>query len=92
MYIYQDPWGVLTSNSAMCVCQALVPVRENSVMLRYIPDPTERFLDGDFQPAPGTKGLKRSLRAISLTKRWFRWLIITNLTSRQRHVVMAFTQ
>lgn len=27
-------------------------------MLRYIPDPTERFLDGDFQPAPGKQGLK----------------------------------
>lgn len=33
-------------------------MRENSLMLRYIPDPTERFLDGDFQPAPGKQGLK----------------------------------
>ncbi|KAK2868274.1 hypothetical protein Q7C36_000145 [Tachysurus vachellii] len=43
-------------NSSIGSCQnrngALVPVRENSIMLRYIPDPTERFLDGDFQPAP----------------------------------------
>ncbi|XP_076149623.1 epidermal growth factor receptor [Alosa pseudoharengus] len=29
-----------------------VPARENSLVLRYIPDPTDRFLDGDFQPAP----------------------------------------
>lgn len=29
------------------------PVRENSMVLRYIPDPTERFQEGDFQPAPG---------------------------------------
>ncbi|KAL2097311.1 hypothetical protein ACEWY4_006518 [Coilia grayii] len=29
-----------------------VPVRENSLVLRYIPDPTDQFLDGDFQPAP----------------------------------------
>ncbi|XP_039508295.1 epidermal growth factor receptor-like isoform X2 [Pimephales promelas] len=29
-----------------------VPARENSMVLRYIPDPTERFLEGDFQPAP----------------------------------------
>ncbi|XP_060762391.1 epidermal growth factor receptor [Neoarius graeffei] len=46
----------LSLNSSIGSCQnrngALVPVRENSVMLRYIPDPTERFLDGDFQPAP----------------------------------------
>lgn len=41
-----------------CLSQALVPVRENSLMLRYIPDPTEPFLDGDFQPAPGKQGLK----------------------------------
>ncbi|XP_053507801.1 epidermal growth factor receptor [Ictalurus furcatus] len=43
-------------NSSIGSCQnrngALVPVRENSLMLRYIPDPTEPFLDGDFQPAP----------------------------------------
>ncbi|XP_047662260.1 epidermal growth factor receptor isoform X1 [Tachysurus fulvidraco] len=43
-------------NSSIGSCQnrngALVPGRENSIMLRYIPDPTERFLDGDFQPAP----------------------------------------
>ncbi|XP_016368297.1 epidermal growth factor receptor-like isoform X1 [Sinocyclocheilus rhinocerous] len=29
------------------------PGRENSMVLRYIPDPTERFHEGDFQPAPG---------------------------------------
>uniref|UniRef100_A0A8C1R2V8 Receptor protein-tyrosine kinase n=1 Tax=Cyprinus carpio TaxID=7962 RepID=A0A8C1R2V8_CYPCA len=29
------------------------PGRENSIVLRYIPDPTERFHEGDFQPAPG---------------------------------------
>ncbi|XP_016345099.1 epidermal growth factor receptor-like isoform X2 [Sinocyclocheilus anshuiensis] len=29
------------------------PGRENSLVLRYIPDPTERFHEGDFQPAPG---------------------------------------
>ncbi|XP_031418769.1 epidermal growth factor receptor [Clupea harengus] len=29
-----------------------LPARENSLVLRYIPDPTDRFLDGDFQPAP----------------------------------------
>uniref|UniRef100_A0A8C1MWW3 Receptor protein-tyrosine kinase n=1 Tax=Cyprinus carpio TaxID=7962 RepID=A0A8C1MWW3_CYPCA len=28
------------------------PGRENSIVLRYIPDPTERFHEGDFQPAP----------------------------------------
>ncbi|KAM9440269.1 epidermal growth factor receptor [Clarias gariepinus] len=46
----------MSLNSSIGSCQnrngTLVPVRENSVMLRYIPDPTERFLDGDFQPAP----------------------------------------
>ncbi|KAI5608840.1 epidermal growth factor receptor precursor, partial [Silurus asotus] len=43
-------------NSSIGSCQnrngAVGPVRENSFMPRYIPDPTERFLDGDFQPAP----------------------------------------
>uniref|UniRef100_A0A4W4EKZ0 Receptor protein-tyrosine kinase n=1 Tax=Electrophorus electricus TaxID=8005 RepID=A0A4W4EKZ0_ELEEL len=29
------------------------PPRENSLVLRYIPDPTDQFLAGDFQPAPG---------------------------------------
>ncbi|KAG9278768.1 epidermal growth factor receptor-like [Astyanax mexicanus] len=42
-------------NSSIGSCQNrngnLFPVRE-SLMLRYIPDPTDRFLDGDFQPAP----------------------------------------
>ena len=33
--------------------QHALPARENSLVLRYIPDPTDRFLDGDFQPAPG---------------------------------------
>ncbi len=32
------------------------PGRENSMVLRYIPDPTERFHEGDFQPAPGWNG------------------------------------
>ncbi|XP_036411675.1 epidermal growth factor receptor [Colossoma macropomum] len=43
-------------NSSIGSCQNrngnLFPVRENSVILRYIPDPTGPFLDGDFQPAP----------------------------------------
>ncbi|XP_062844135.1 epidermal growth factor receptor [Trichomycterus rosablanca] len=30
----------------------LQPMRENSIVMRYIPDPTDRFMDGDFQPAP----------------------------------------
>ncbi|XP_066511540.1 epidermal growth factor receptor-like isoform X1 [Hoplias malabaricus] len=46
----------LSLNSSIGSCHNrngnLFPVRENSVMLRYIPDPTDRFLDGDFQPAP----------------------------------------
>ncbi|XP_077050866.1 epidermal growth factor receptor isoform X2 [Siphateles boraxobius] len=29
-----------------------LPARENSMVLRYIPDPTEQFHEGDFQPAP----------------------------------------
>ncbi|CAM4595889.1 unnamed protein product [Leuciscus chuanchicus] len=43
-------------NSSIGNCQRNgngLPVRENSMVLRYIPDPTERFLEGDFQPAPG---------------------------------------
>ncbi|KAJ8272944.1 hypothetical protein GJAV_G00095330 [Gymnothorax javanicus] len=30
-----------------------LPTRENSIVHRYIPDPTEKFLETDFQPAPG---------------------------------------
>uniref|UniRef100_A0A8C6WZT5 Receptor protein-tyrosine kinase n=1 Tax=Neogobius melanostomus TaxID=47308 RepID=A0A8C6WZT5_9GOBI len=29
-----------------------LPSRDGSLVLRYIPDPTDRFLDGAFQPAP----------------------------------------
>ncbi|XP_036374455.1 epidermal growth factor receptor [Megalops cyprinoides] len=43
-------------NSSIGACQTRngngFPMRENSVILRYIPDPTERFLESDFQPAP----------------------------------------
>ncbi|XP_030629454.1 epidermal growth factor receptor [Chanos chanos] len=43
-------------NSSIGTCQNRngngCPARENSLVLRYIPDPTDRFLDGDFQPAP----------------------------------------
>uniref|UniRef100_A0A8C2JK05 Receptor protein-tyrosine kinase n=1 Tax=Cyprinus carpio TaxID=7962 RepID=A0A8C2JK05_CYPCA len=33
-------------------CSNGFPGRENSLVLRYIPDPTDRFHEGDFQPAP----------------------------------------
>ncbi|KAJ8337323.1 hypothetical protein SKAU_G00385430 [Synaphobranchus kaupii] len=43
-------------NSSIGACQSRngngFPMRENSVILRYMPDPTERFLEADFQPAP----------------------------------------
>uniref|UniRef100_A0A9J8BIA4 Receptor protein-tyrosine kinase n=1 Tax=Cyprinus carpio carpio TaxID=630221 RepID=A0A9J8BIA4_CYPCA len=35
--------------------------KENSIVLRYIPDPTERFHEGDFQPAPGWNGKSTAL-------------------------------
>ncbi|XP_026137105.1 epidermal growth factor receptor-like isoform X1 [Carassius auratus] len=37
------------------------PGRENSLVLRYIPDPTERFLEGNFQPTPEYINQKESL-------------------------------
>ncbi|XP_065126000.1 epidermal growth factor receptor isoform X4 [Paramisgurnus dabryanus] len=43
-------------NSSIGNCQSRngngTPARENSLVLRYIPDPTEQFLEEDFQPAP----------------------------------------
>ncbi|XP_076838213.1 epidermal growth factor receptor [Brachyhypopomus gauderio] len=43
-------------NSSIGSCQPRTgnsfTARENSLVLRYIPDPTDRFLDGDFQPSP----------------------------------------
>ncbi|XP_026062579.1 epidermal growth factor receptor isoform X2 [Carassius auratus] len=43
-------------NSSIGNCQIRngngFPGRENSMVLRYIPDPTEYFHEGDFQPAP----------------------------------------
>ncbi|KAJ0011945.1 hypothetical protein NQD34_012920 [Periophthalmus magnuspinnatus] len=35
-----------------------LPSRDGSLVLRYIPDPTDKFLDGAFQPAPGKWALK----------------------------------
>ncbi|KAI1902030.1 hypothetical protein AGOR_G00040510 [Albula goreensis] len=46
----------MSLNSSIGACNSRngngFPVRENSVILRYIPDPTEGFLEKDFQPAP----------------------------------------
>ncbi|XP_061109560.1 epidermal growth factor receptor isoform X2 [Conger conger] len=45
----------MSLNSSIGACNRNgngIPMRENSVILRYIPDPTERFLEADFQPAP----------------------------------------
>uniref|UniRef100_A0A8C8IUX8 Receptor protein-tyrosine kinase n=1 Tax=Oncorhynchus tshawytscha TaxID=74940 RepID=A0A8C8IUX8_ONCTS len=45
-----------TLNSSIGLCQSRnengFPVREGSMVLRYIADPTDRFLDHAFQPAP----------------------------------------
>ncbi|XP_048019191.1 epidermal growth factor receptor [Megalobrama amblycephala] len=46
-----------------------VPGRENSMVLRYIPDPTERFHEGDFQPAPGWNESQKQHWELSQQKR-----------------------
>uniref|UniRef100_A0A8C7SMC7 Receptor protein-tyrosine kinase n=1 Tax=Oncorhynchus mykiss TaxID=8022 RepID=A0A8C7SMC7_ONCMY len=38
------------------------PVREGSMVLRYIADPTDRFLDHAFQPAPGECNMAHLIR------------------------------
>ncbi|XP_056452019.1 epidermal growth factor receptor [Gadus chalcogrammus] len=48
----------LSLNSSIGTCHSRngfmngFPGREGSLVLRYIPDPTDKFLDQDFQPAP----------------------------------------
>uniref|UniRef100_A0A673JRB4 Receptor protein-tyrosine kinase n=1 Tax=Sinocyclocheilus rhinocerous TaxID=307959 RepID=A0A673JRB4_9TELE len=43
---------VIHTDTPFTFSQNGYPGRENSLVLRYIPDPTERFHEGDFQPAP----------------------------------------
>uniref|UniRef100_A0A671L546 Receptor protein-tyrosine kinase n=1 Tax=Sinocyclocheilus anshuiensis TaxID=1608454 RepID=A0A671L546_9TELE len=43
---------VIHTDTPFTFSQNGFPGRENSLVLRYIPDPTERFHEGDFQPAP----------------------------------------
>ncbi|XP_051983795.1 epidermal growth factor receptor-like isoform X1 [Xyrauchen texanus] len=52
-------------NSSIGNCQSRnrngFPERDNSMVLRYIPDPTEPFQEGDFQPSPEYINQKGSL-------------------------------
>uniref|UniRef100_A0A672N7Z5 receptor protein-tyrosine kinase n=1 Tax=Sinocyclocheilus grahami TaxID=75366 RepID=A0A672N7Z5_SINGR len=43
---------VIHTDTPFTFSQNGFPGRENSLVLRYIADPTERFHEGDFQPAP----------------------------------------